>query len=139
MSESADNLRAATAAVADGRLRRVGSAGSPVTPVPLRRRLFALIAVGILPLALLAGIGLVVLERQQNAQTESVGLELSRSVANAVDAELRSVIEILETFTTTPTLEARDLAGFRERAMRVLEVNAEWAAITLADQPGERQ
>jgi hypothetical protein len=52
-----------------------------MTDVPLRRRLFVLTAAGILPLALMAGIGFYVLQRQQNVQAERVGLELARSVA----------------------------------------------------------
>ena len=103
---------------------------------PLRRRLVVLTAAGILPLAVMAGFGLYALERQQDARAERVGLELARSVANAVDSELRSAISILETLATTPTLDQGDLTGFRERARRVLERMPEWAAIALMDGEG---
>ena len=95
-----------------------------------------LTAAGILPLAVMAGLGLYALKRQQDARAERVGLELARSVANAVDAELRSAISILETLATTPTLDQGDLTGFRERARRVLERMPEWAAIALMDGEG---
>jgi signal transduction histidine kinase/CheY-like chemotaxis protein len=104
--------------------------------IPLRRRLFALIAAGIVPLAVTSGIGLYVLQRQQSAQTERVGLELARSVANAVDAELRSTISILETLATAPALDEGDVAAFRDRARRILDTRPEWAAILLTDPAG---
>jgi signal transduction histidine kinase/ActR/RegA family two-component response regulator len=107
-----------------------------MTGIPLRRRLFVLTAAGILPLALMAGIGLYALQRQQNAQAERVGLELARSVANALDAELRNLISVLETLATTPTLDRGDLTGFRARAERVIELNPEWAGLVLADRDG---
>ena len=103
---------------------------------PLRRRIFALTAAGILPLALMAGIGLYALKRQQDAQAERVALELARSVATAVDAELRSSISVLEILATTLTLDHDDLAGFEERAQRVIGPRSDWAAIVLADPAG---
>ena len=103
---------------------------------PLRRRLFALTAAGILPLAVMAGISLYALQRQQREQVERVGVELARSVANAVDAELRSSVAILETLATTPTLDRTDLAAFRERAARVLADRPGWSGLVLSDLSG---
>lgn len=103
---------------------------------PLRRRLFVLTAAGLLPLALLAGSGLFALARVQDVRVERVGLEVARSVGSAIDAELRSLIAVLETLATTRTLEDNDLAGFRDLAERVLEPKPEWAAIVLADRTG---
>ena len=91
---------------------------------------------GILPLAVMAGLGLYALKRQQDAQAARVGLELARSVANAIDGELRSAISILETLATTPTLDSGDLAGFQEQARRVLDRMPEWAAILLMEGEG---
>jgi hypothetical protein len=88
------------------------------------------------PLAVMAGLGLYALQRQQAAQAERVGRELSRSVANAVDAELRSAIVVLETLATSATLDRGDLAGFREPAERVLLLRPEWSAIVLATRDG---
>jgi hypothetical protein len=104
-----------------------------VTSIPLRRRLFVLTAAAILPLAAMAGLGLYALEQQQYVQAERVGLELARSVGNAVDAELRSSIAILETLATTPTLDRDDLVGFRERANRVISARPDWSAIVLTN------
>ena len=96
-----------------------------------------LTAAAILPIALMAGIGLYVLARQQDTQAERVGLELARSVANAIDSELGSTISVLETLATTPTLDRDDIAGFLERARRVHRSRPEWAAILLADVAGQ--
>src|SRR5262245_1524145 len=104
--------------------------------VPLRGRLVLLAAVGILPLAVMAGLGLYALARQQRVQAEHVGLELSRAVATSVDAQLRSIISVLESLATTAALE--DTAAFRERAQRLLETQPRWAAVMLADPAGVR-
>ena len=101
----------------------------PTPGTPLKRRLLLLAAASIVPVALMSGISLFALQAQQNARAQRVGLELARSVANAVDAELRSTIAVLETLATTPTLDGRDLQGFRERARRVVRTRPDWAAI----------
>jgi hypothetical protein len=106
--------------------------------VPLRRRLVLLAVVGIVPLAVMSGIGLYALAQQQRVQAERVGLELARAVATAVDAELRSSISVLESLATTLTLDRGDLAGFRERARRVLQTQPQWAAVMLAAPSGTR-
>jgi signal transduction histidine kinase/ActR/RegA family two-component response regulator len=84
----------------------------------------------------MAGIGLYVLKRQHDAQTERVGLELARSVANAIESELRSLIAVLETLATTPELDSNELDDFRERARRVIDLRRDWAAIVLAERGG---
>jgi len=103
---------------------------------PLRRRLFVLTAAGILPLAVAAGVGLLALAQHQRTQAERVGLELTRSVATAIDAELRSSLLVLEAIATTPTLDTDDLSAFRARALRLVAVEREWAALALADAGG---
>jgi signal transduction histidine kinase/ActR/RegA family two-component response regulator len=107
-----------------------------VAGIPLRRRLFALTAAGILPLAVMAGIGLYVLAWQQRAQAQRAGLELARSVGTAIDTELQSTVATLQALATTLTLDRGDLAGFRERAGRVLALETDWRAIVLADPAG---
>ncbi len=84
----------------------------------------------------MAGIGLTALARQQSTQTAQVGIELARSVANAVDAELRTSVSVLETLATTPALDVDGMAGFQDRALRVVASRSAWAAIALADPAG---
>ena len=93
-------------------------------------------AAAILPLAVMAGISLHALQRQQLAQAERVGVELARSVANAVDAELRNTVASLETLATSPSLDTMDLPAFRERARRILAVRPNWSGILLSDATG---
>src|SRR5262245_7631089 len=104
--------------------------------VPLRRRLLLLTAAGLVPLGAMAGIGLFIIQRQQYNQAQQVGLELARSIGNAVDAELRSSISVLEALVTTPMLDTEDLPGFLDRARRVMDAKPEWAAVVLADPTG---
>src|SRR6185369_6402939 len=99
--------------------------------------LFLLAAAGVLPLALLSGMGLYVLYRQQVAQVERTGVDLARALATAVDAELRRSFAALEVLSSATTLERGDLKGFDERARRVLESQSQWAAIILADPGGK--
>ena len=106
--------------------------------VPLRRRLLLLAGVGIVPLAIMAGIGLYALAHQQRVQAERVGIELARAVATAVDAELRSAISVLEALATSLALDNADMSGFRERALRILDTQPHWAALSLADPSGTR-
>jgi signal transduction histidine kinase/ActR/RegA family two-component response regulator len=111
------------------------SSGATVTP--LRRRLLVLTAAGVLPLAVIAGVELYVLAARQRAEARRVGIELARSVATAVDAQLSSSGAVLEALSTAITLDSGDLSGFRERARRVLELQPGWAAIRLADPSGK--
>jgi hypothetical protein len=106
--------------------------------VPLRRRLLLLAGAGIVPLAIMAGIGLYALAHQQRVQAERVGIELARAVATAVDAELRSAISVLEALATSLTLDSGNLSGFRERALRILDTQPHWDAVVLADPSGTR-
>jgi signal transduction histidine kinase/ActR/RegA family two-component response regulator len=104
--------------------------------IPLRRRLFILTAAGILPLAFITGVGLYLLAREQRAQAQRAGVELARSVGTAVDAELRSSVAVVQTLATSLTLDRGDLVGFRDRALRTLRLQPDWAGIVLADRSG---
>ena len=84
----------------------------------------------------MAGAGLYALARQQDAQAERVGLDLSRSVANAVDAELRLSIAMLEMLATAVVLDTGDIPAFRVRADRVMAFQGDWAGILLIDPSG---
>ncbi|MEZ5286641.1 MAG: hypothetical protein R2712_17900 [Vicinamibacterales bacterium] len=107
-----------------------------MTAIPLRRRLLVLTAAGILPLAVVGGFGLYALAQQPPEQTERVGLELARSVANAVDAEFRRSETVLEILGTTPSLDHADFAAFRIQAERALATQHYWAAVVVLDPSG---
>jgi signal transduction histidine kinase/ActR/RegA family two-component response regulator len=120
-------------------LAQSSTSGADEPPLPgirLRHGLLLLTAAAILPLAAMTGLGLVALARQQRSQAQRVGLELARSVATAIDAELRSSIGVLEALATAATLERGDLPAFRERARKVVDLRPAWAAIVLARPDG---
>lgn len=104
--------------------------------VPLRNRLFLLAVAGVLPLAVLAGIGLYALYRQQVTQVERTGIDVARALATAVDAELRRSFSALDVLATATSLERDDPKTFDERARRTLDRQPQWAAIILADTNG---
>jgi len=100
--------------------------------VPLRRRLFMLAAAGILPLAVVAGIALLAFFYQQREQAQRAGLEITRALSTAVDAELRRDISVLEVLATSPLLDNDDLAAFLVRSERSLAAQPHWRSMILA-------
>jgi signal transduction histidine kinase/CheY-like chemotaxis protein len=105
---------------------------------PLRRRLLLLVAAGVLPLAAMAGISLLVLTQQQRQQVEQTGLEVTRALASAVDAELGRSIAVLNGLAIGPALDTGHLARYHESMRRVLETRPDWISITLADPTGQQ-
>jgi len=98
-------------------------------------RLLLLAASGLLPLVLVLvwGIDHLFEERRQAAQRSA--LELSRAMATAIDAELRSVQSLLDQMGTSDELERADLRSFHLSARR----NAEqlgWRQVLLSDGDG---
>src|SRR5688572_9819144 len=97
---------------------------------PLRRRLLLLTAAGIVPLAAVAGIALLALAQEQKAQAERAGIEVTRALATAVDAEMRRSVAALEAIGNGPALDTGDLKGFHEVMRRVHEDRPDWVTIT---------
>jgi signal transduction histidine kinase len=105
---------------------------------PLRRRLLALAAAGIVPIAVTAGIGLYALIDEDREQAARTGLELTRALASAADAELSRSIAVLEGVSTSPALDSGDLERYRNTMLRTLETRPDWVTITLADPSGQQ-
>jgi signal transduction histidine kinase/CheY-like chemotaxis protein len=104
----------------------------------LRRRLFVLVAAGLLPLAAMAGIGLLYLAREQRLQAERTGLDVTRALASAVDAELGRSIAVLRGIGIGPALDTGDLVRYREVMRRTVETRPDWLTITIADASGQQ-
>ena len=104
--------------------------------VPLRGRLLLLAAAGILPLALAVGVGLVALAHQQRGQAERAGLEISRALMTAVNAELDRTFAVMDALTVARTLERGDLRGFHRLVSEVVKRDPTWLTILLADANG---
>src|SRR3954470_1291582 len=104
----------------------------------LRSRLLLLVAAAILPLAAMAGIALLALFNDQRKQTERSGIEVTRALATAVDAELGRSIAVLQAMALGPALDTGDFKRYHETLSRVLETRPDWYTITLADPAGRQ-
>ena len=113
--------------------------GSPSRP--LRFRLFMLAASGLVPFALVLLLASAYLAQERRTETQQSAIELSRALATAVDAELRSTIALLENLAIAAELqrlEPQQLGGaaFQPLASRVLE-GQQWRTIVVANPLGE--
>ncbi|MES2980444.1 MAG: ATP-binding protein [Pseudomonadota bacterium] len=101
----------------------------------LKSRLFVLVAVGLLPLALMAILSLnYVIERQRHDAQRSA-LELSRALGTAIDAELRSTVQMLQTLSSSEALESLDFERFYRSARRLAQQQS-WRVVILTDDAG---
>jgi len=107
-----------------------------VRRVSLRSRLLYLAAAAFLPLALVSGISLLALVHQQREQAERAGVEITRALSTAVDAELSRSFAALEALGTSTLLDTGDLRRFHDRAMRVTGTRSQWRSVLLHDRSG---
>ena len=105
--------------------------------VPLRNRLLAIAFAGIVPLALVAGLGLWLLVQHQQHEAEQRALESSRQAATIIESELRRSVTILQALAESPLLAAGDLEGFTTLAERVLPLVPGWRTVLLATPDGQ--
>src|SRR5258707_4330821 len=104
--------------------------------VPLRRQLFILAVAGILPLAILALVVLFVLWDQQRSETLRRGLDITRALAIAVDAELQTSFSALRILAASRSLEGRDVESFEALSRRVVATQPNWLGLVLATPKG---
>ena len=102
---------------------------------PLRMRLLLLAASGLLPLLIVLVWGFDHLIEERQVQAERSALELSRALATAVDAELRSVTALLQHMGTSDDLERADLRAFHLSSRRTAQ-QLGWLYAVLADSEG---
>jgi signal transduction histidine kinase/CheY-like chemotaxis protein len=98
-------------------------------------RLLLLAASGLLPLVIVLAWGIDHLVLEQRYAEERSALELSRALATAVDAEVRSIQSLLEQLGTSDELERADLRAFHLSTRRTAE-QLGWRQILLADADG---
>ena len=111
------------------------NSSSPSRARPLRMRLLLLAASGLLPLLIVLAWGFNHLVEERRSDAEETVLELSRALATAVDAELRSVMTLLQHMSTSDELERADLRDFHQTAMRTAE-QLGWHFAVLSDFEG---
>ena len=103
----------------------------------LRTRLFLFAAAAIVPLAVIAGIGLLALLEQQRAEVYRSALDITRALSLAVDAELRRTMSALQVLGTSASLDGADRQAFQRSAERVITTRPDWRTIILALPSGE--
>ena len=106
--------------------------------VPLRRRLLLLVAAAMLPIAAMTAIALAAFWQQQRKQAERLGLEITRALSIAEDAELRRAIAVLEGIAASPSLDEGDFRRYHGVLQRILARRPDWQTITLADLSGQQ-
>ena len=102
---------------------------------PLKSRLFVLAASGLVPLAIMVvlAVGYLVQERQEATQRSA--LALSRALATAIDAELRSTAAVLRAVSENEELQAGQWQAFYQVARKVAGQQG-WRSMVLADARG---
>src|SRR5438046_785506 len=103
--------------------------GSRTQLVPLRRRLILLAIAALVPIGLVAALGLVELVARQREEARRTGLELTRALGTAVDAELGRSLSVLDAVVSASDLGSGDLAAFHRRMVRVVATQPYWRAI----------
>ena len=104
--------------------------------VPLRRWLLLVAIAALVPLGLIAALGLVELATRQREDAQRAGIELTRALATAVDAELGRSISVLQALVSASAPDLDDLSQFHQRAIRVVRSQPYWRAIILAEPDG---
>src|SRR5437870_10236824 len=105
--------------------------------VSLRSRLLYLAAAAFLPLAVVSGISLLALVHQQRQQAERAGVEITRALSTAVDAELSRSLAVREAMATSTVLDRIQPARLDELAKRVAATRPQWRALILHDAKGK--
>ena len=98
-------------------------------------RLVVLAASGLLPLAIVVALALAYLSGERQQATQRSALALSRALATAVDAELRSTVAVLRALSQDEALQRGDLERFHRSSARVA-VQQGWRSVVLADGTG---
>ncbi|MPZ42503.1 MAG: response regulator [Betaproteobacteria bacterium] len=104
----------------------------------LRVLLILLAAGALLPLALMSGIGLFLLDSHHRDQTRRLGVGTARALSMAVDAELNRAMAVLLALAGEASLEEGDVQRFRDHAQRVMRTHPDWLLIALTSPDGEQ-
>lgn len=102
----------------------------------LHRQLIQLVAVAVLPMAVLAIAGVLVLVQQQRNEIRRTSLDAVRAMTTAVDNELRLSIAALEALAATLRQQDNDFSRFHKAARDVLLLRRSWETIALSDRAG---
>src|SRR5690242_9138996 len=104
--------------------------------IVLQRQLFTLAIAGVLPLAILAGVGLNLIFEQRREVEGRRALEVTRALATAIEAELQRSLSALQILTVSGAFDRSEHADFDEIARRALAIQPGWRNLTLSDPTG---
>lgn len=113
------------------------SEAKPARSVPLRSRLLTIALAGILPLALVAGLGLVSIVSEQKQIAKQRSLEVTRLAATAIEIELVRSMNLLQALSQSPLLDEGDVESFAEMVLRVLPTVPSWHSLLIITPEGE--
>ena len=102
----------------------------------LHRRLLLIAAVGIVPVALAAGVVIYGFYQAQRAQAERTALEVTRALSTALDAELRRTIAALEVVASLA--DTGDPESLREPLEHAVATRGGWRSLLLFDLEGHQ-
>jgi CheY-like chemotaxis protein len=105
--------------------------------VSLQRRLITIAFAGIVPLALVAGLGLGFLVHDQKLQAQQRALEVTRLAATTIEIELKRSLTTMQALAQSPLLEQKDLNAYEDLVGRVLPLLPSWYAVLIASPDGE--
>jgi signal transduction histidine kinase/ActR/RegA family two-component response regulator len=100
----------------------------------LQRRVFLVALAALLPIAALSCVLLVSAAHEQRERLYLAADGTVLAVINAVDAELKSTMGVMDALAASPRLARGDLERFREEALQLLARRPSWLNIVLADQ-----
>jgi signal transduction histidine kinase/ActR/RegA family two-component response regulator len=104
-------------------------------PAALKSRLFVLAASGLVPLVLMVALALGYVLRERQATAQQSALALSRALAIAIDAELRSTAAVLRAVSENDELKAGRFEASYHAAVRVA-AQQRWRSIVLSEPDG---
>lgn len=113
------------------------SGAKPARSVPLRSRLLTIALAGILPLALVAGLGLISIVSDQKRMSLQRSLEATRLAATAVEIELVRSLNVLQALSQSPLLKTGALDSFADMVQRVLPIVPAWHSLLIITPDGE--
>lgn len=103
---------------------------------PLRGRLLTLVGASVLPVVVVALIGMALIQREQRRSVEQDMVQTARALSSAVDGELRHAVRTARLLATAPSLQQGSIERFRFVSADALPVNPQWSRINLADRSG---
>jgi signal transduction histidine kinase/ActR/RegA family two-component response regulator len=119
-----------------GEKNHMAAPSEPTHPAALRSRLFVLAASGLVPLVIMVALALGYVLRERQATAQQSALALSRALAIAIDAELRSTAAVLRAVSENDELKGGRFEAFYHAAVRVA-AQQHWRAIVLNQPDGQ--